>query len=94
MSGATEGCAPRPRTKGPKVGEARGGGSRLPERPCLSLCLAANPSSRLLRAGSREDLVQESQAHLHIKVQLLDCGQVDLEVGGRSPSLEIAAPWG
>lgn len=92
MSGATEGCAPHPRE--PKVGEARGGGSRLPECPCLSLCLAANPSSRLLRAGSREDLVQESQAHLHIKVQLLDCGQVDLEVGGQSPSLEIAAPGG
>jgi len=74
VSGATGGCAPHLRE--PEVGEAISQST-----PRLSLCLAANPSSRLLRAGSREDFVQESQAHLHIKVQLLDCGQVALQVG-------------
>ena len=59
-----------PPTPEPEVGEAVSQSA-----PRLSLCLAANPSSHLLRAGSREDFVQESQAHLHIKVQFLGVGR-------------------
>ena len=65
-SGATGGCPPPPNQRWGKLS---------PRAPLASLCLAANPSSHLLRAGSREDFVQESQAHLHIKVQFLGVGR-------------------